>query len=158
MKKRILSMLLVIVMVLSMVPVSALAEGEVKITGTNYMETDGKVTLTLTGAVATDTIVWKSNAETVATVSYVATNPTECEVTGVGQGKTEIVATVNGEEKSYAVAVYQVSCAKPVVDADAVVDLNGGVKTLGYTVEAGTETQKVVRWKSSNTKVATISW
>lgn len=158
MKKRILSMLLVIVMVLSMVPVSALAEGEVKITGTNYMAIDGKVTLTLTGAVATDTIVWESNAATVATVSYAETNPTECEVTGVGQGKTEIVATVNGVEKSYAVAVYQMSYAKPVVDADAVVDLNGGVKTLSYTVEAGTETQKVVRWKSSNTKVATISW
>ena len=158
MKKRILSMLLVIVMVLSMVPVSALAEGEVKITGTNYMAIDGKVTLTLTGAVATDTIVWESNAATVATVSYVETNPTECEVTGVSQGKTEIVATVNGEKKSFPVAVYQLSTATPEVVADDVVDLNGGVKVLDYTVSVGTETQKVVRWKSSNKSVATISW
>ena len=158
MKKRILSMLLVIVLVLSLVPVSALAEGEVKITGTNYMAIDGKVTLTLTGAVATDTIVWESNAATVATVYYVETNPTECEVTGVSQGKTEIVATVNGEKKSFPVAVYQLSTATPEVVADDVVDLNGGVKVLDYTVSVGTETQKVVRWKSSNKSVATISW
>lgn len=159
MKKRILSMLLVIVMVLALVPVQALADGELKITGTNYMAIGAKVTLTLTGASATDDIKWNSNAETYAIVDYVATNPTVCEVTGVDEGKTDIIATVNGVEKAYPVAVYRQTTEIPAVTTtDTVVDLNGGTVQLEYTVSKGTESQEVVRWRSSDKKVATVNW
>ena len=93
MKKRILSMLLVIVMVLALVPVQALAEGELKITGTNYMEEGTSVTLTLNGVNATNTITWKSNNEAVATANNVGTAPAECtgfEWSGNFHGKTDI--------------------------------------------------------------------
>lgn len=159
MKKRILSMLLVIVMVLALVPVQALAEGEPKITGTNYMEEGTSVTLTLNGVNATDTITWKSNNEAVATANYVGTAPAECTVTGVKEGKTDIVATVNGVEKTYPVAVYRKTTATPAVSTtDTVVDLNGGTVQLEYTISEGTESQKVVRWSSSDKKVATVNW
>lgn len=159
MKKRILSMLLVIVMVLALVPVQALADGELKITGTNYMEQGKSVTLTLSGANATDMITWKSNAETVATVNYTENDPTVCEVTGVYEGKTDIIATVNGVEKTYPVAVYRKTTEMPAVTTtDTVVDLNGGTVQLEYTVSKGTESQEVVRWRSSDKKVATVNW
>lgn len=159
MKKRILSMLLVIVMVLALVPVQALADGELKITGTNYMEQGKSVTLTLSGANATDIIKWQSNAEAIATVSYAETDPTVCEVTGVDEGKTDIIATVNGVEKTYPVAVYRKTTEIPAVTTtDTVVDLNGGTVQLEYTVSKGTESQEVVRWRSSDKKVATVNW
>ena len=159
MKKRILSMLLVIVMVLALVPVQALAEGELKITGTNYMEEGTSVTLTLNGVNATNTITWKSNNEAVATANYVGTAPAECTVTGVKEGKTDIVATVNGVEKTYPVAVYRKTTEMPAVTTtDTVVDFNGGTVQLEYTVSKGTESQEVVRWRSSDKKVATVNW
>lgn len=159
MKKRIISMLLVIVMVLALVPVQALAEGELKITGTNYMEEGTSVTLTLNGVNATDTITWKSNNEAVATANCVGTALAECTVTGVKEGKTDIVATVNGVEKTYPVAVYRKTTEIPAVTTtDTVVDLNGGTVQLEYTVSKGTESQEVVRWRSSDKKVATVNW
>ena len=67
MKKRILSMLLVIVMVLSMVPVSALAAGELTITSTKGSAVIGKdkLTLQVTGGEVTDQFTWSAEGASV---------------------------------------------------------------------------------------------
>ena len=70
MKKRILSMLLVIVMVLSLVPVSALAEGEYTINSAKGSVVVGeKIKLTAEGANATDEVKWTVTGDGVVGLS-----------------------------------------------------------------------------------------
>lgn len=166
MKKRILSMLLVIVMVLSLVPVSALAAPGLKITSNGEMQytlENGKdLTLSLTGTNEGDTVVWSSGNESAAKVNWSADNDTECTVTGVGEGKLNITATVTPESGTaqtvtYPLGVYNVVAEKPVIDGgDFTVTLGGTAKTMTYTKPAGTFGVELTRWKSSNPNVATI--
>lgn len=166
MKKRILSMLLVIVMVLSMVPVTALAAPGLKITSNGEMqytlEKDKDLILTLTGANEGDTIVWTSGNTGVAVVQPNTDDKTTCVVQGVGEGKLNITATVtpeSGTEQTvtYPLGVYNVVAEKPVIDGgDFSVTLGGTAKTMTYTKPAGTFGVELTRWKSSNPNVATI--
>ena len=166
MKKRILSMLLVIVMVLSLVPVSALAAPGLKITSNGEMqytlEKDKDLILTLTGANEGDTIVWTSGNTGVAVVQPNTDDKTTCVVQGVGEGKLNITATVtpeSGTEQTvtYPLGVYNVVAEKPVIDGgDFSVTLGGTAKTMTYTKPAGTFGVELTRWKSSNPNVATI--
>ena len=156
MKKRILSMLLVIVLVLSLVPVSALADG-ITITGKNYMAEGESVELTLSGVGATSSVT--PDDPSVVTVNWIATTPEKCTVTGVVEGKTNITVTEGTRTKTYPVAVYKpVSSAPTISTTDTTVNLAGGDVTLAYAVSEGTEKQKVVRWSSSNKDVATITY
>lgn len=166
MKKRILSMLLVIVMVLSMVPVTALAAPGLKITSNGEMqytlEKDKDLILTLTGANEGDTIVWTSGNTGVAVVQPNTDDKTTCVVQGVGEGKLNITATVTPESGTaqtvtYPLGVYNVVVEKPVIDGgDFSVTLGGTAKTMTYTKPAGTFGVELTRWKSSNPNVATI--
>lgn len=166
MKKRILSMLLVIVMVLSLVPVSALAAPGLKITSNGEMqytlEKDKDLILTLTGANEGDTIVWTSGNTGVAVVQPNTDDKTTCVVQGVGEGKLNITATVTPESGTaqtvtYPLGVYNVVAEKPVIDGgDFSVTLGGTAKTMTYTKPAGTFGVELTRWKSSNPNVATI--
>lgn len=166
MKKRILSMLLVIVMVLSLVPVTALAAPGLKITSNGEMqytlEKDKDLILALTGANEGDTIVWTSGNTGVAVVQPNTDDKTTCVVQGVGEGKLNITATVTPENGTaqtvtYPLGVYNVVAEKPVIDGgDFSVTLGGTAKTMTYTKPAGTFGVELTRWKSSNPNVATI--
>ena len=166
MKKRILSMLLVIVMVLSMAPVTALAAPGLKITSNGEMqytlEKDKDLILALTGANEGDTIVWTSGNTGVAVVQPNTDDKTTCVVQGVGEGKLNITATVTPENGTaqtvtYPLGVYNVVAEKPVIDGgDFSVTLGGTAKTMTYTKPAGTFGVELTRWKSSNPNVATI--
>lgn len=166
MKKRILSMLLVIVLVLSLVPVSALAAPGLKITSNGEMqytlEKDKDLTLTLTGANEGDTIVWTSGNTGVAVVQPNTDDKTTCVVQGVGEGKLNITATVTPEggaeqKVTYPLGVYNVVAEKPVIDGgDFSVTLGGTAKTMTYTKPAGKFGVELTRWKSSDPNVATI--
>ena len=100
MKKRILSMLLVIVMVLSMVPVTALAEGELTITSTKGSAVIGKdqLTLTVTGGAPTDTFMWSSDG---TGVTLKPSDDTQsCILEGVRQGTSTVTVTNRNASKS----------------------------------------------------------
>lgn len=102
MKKRILSMLLVIVMVLSMVPVSALAEGELKITSTKTSKYvvigEDEITLTATksdGTAPDGSLTWAvSPVDALERIE--SENPTEFKFEGKTQGG--VTVTVTDEE------------------------------------------------------------
>lgn len=99
MKKRILSMLLVIVMVLSMVPVSALAEGELKITSTKTSKYvvigEDEITLTATksdGTAPDGSLTWAvSPVDALERIG--SENPTEFKFEGKTQGDVTIKVT-----------------------------------------------------------------
>lgn len=152
MKKRILSMLLVIVMVLSLVPVSALADS-VTITGKNYMAKEESVELTLNGVTATGSV--KPEKDGVVQVDWNATSPGKCTVTGVGPGRTNIIVSEGTTTKTFPVAVYEETSEKPVIKADTIVEL-GSTPTL--TCEYTPTSCDVFRWYSSKPSVATINY
>ena len=111
MKKRILSMLLVIVMVLSLVPVTALAEGDWRIVSSKpdgYIFTnDEQVTLSLvdgSGNPITEGVSW-----TVGTgLTEVPTSePGKCKVTGSVEGDATVTAEYNGVTKAVNFKVYK---------------------------------------------------
>ena len=102
MKKRILSMLLVIVMVLSMVPVSALAAGDLKIASTKsskYVVIGvDEITLTATksdGAVPVGTPTWEVTPEN-ALERIASEDPAKFQFKGKTQG--DVTITVTDEE------------------------------------------------------------
>lgn len=154
MKKRILSMLLVIVMVLSMVPVSALAEGTGtdKVTVTTVNATDGtvvsvygklKLKATVTEDLEGQEIRWFSGDSSLATVDggvVVGKKPAE---------KVTICAQV-GDYRGY----FDVK----VIDAVAVTVRSGTNplapgETLQLQHNRGTE---AVRWAAVDTNIATV--
>ena len=99
MKKRILSMLLVIVMVLSMVPVPALAAGELKIASTKSSKYvvigEDKITLTATksdGATPAGNLTWDFTPEN-ALERIASENPAEFKFEGKTQGDVTIKVT-----------------------------------------------------------------
>lgn len=120
MKKRILSMLLVIVLVLSVLPVQALAEGGWAIVSDkpgSKLYTNGEyVTLSLAdgeGNPITTGIIWGVWDGLTRDTSVEAT---KCKVTGKTQGSTAVTATHNGEEKKMTFTVYQTPDSLTIVD------------------------------------------
>ena len=157
MKKRILSMLLVIVMVLSLVPVSALADG-ITISGKNFLMAGETVELSFSANA--DEVYAKDPA--VATVEWaITTNPDKCKITGGAEGgRTEIVVKSGTMEQKFPIAVYKEAGTAPVIiKADPasekqIVDLNTPVTTL--TCEYEQSDCDVFRWYSSKPAVATV--
>ncbi len=154
MKKRILSMLLVIVMVLSMVPVSALAAGELTITSTKGSAVIGKdqLTLTVTGGAATDTFTWSSDG------TGVTLKPSEdklsCTLEGNEQGTATVKVTNRDGSKSgtKSFKIYLEPVELKIIDADtketAVSELKvGQALNLGFTCKNLEEIQgKSLKW------------
>lgn len=101
MKKRILSMLLVIVMVLSMVPVTALAANELKITSTKsskYVVIGvDEITLSATNAIGTPItggkLIW--TFDPADRIKVESATDTTCTIKGAAQG--EVTVKVTGE-------------------------------------------------------------
>ncbi len=111
------------------------------------------VTATLSPADATNkTIYWKSSNESVATVTSSGT--IESKTTGTA----EISAT--SQDGGYK-AIIEVSVIRPASSVtlgfSSITLAAGKKKTLEATVKPLTATEKTVTWKSSDTKVATVS-
>ena len=160
MKKRILSMLLVIVMVLSLVPVSALADS-ITITSTKGSVVVGeKIQLTAEGANATDDVKWSVEGDGVALSSDTGRI---VEMEGQRQGKVTVKATIGttkSGERTY--TVYQQPVDLAIIDKDTdvapVTNLTIGDKLkLGYTcTNEGTMTEKSMVWESTRGTVVTV--
>ena len=150
MKKRILSMLLVIVLVLSLVPVSALAEGEYTIAGkANVSASEGTETLVLkkNGVEVTENVSWNLDEGE----NYVALNPIadsgRCTVVGAQEGKATVYALVDGAKVAQRiVSVYKPQTAVSIEGATTVEA--GGNVALSFDMP-GDITEKIVSWSLS---------
>ena len=140
MKKRILSMLLVIVMVLSMVPVSALAAGKLTITSTKGSAVIGKdkLTLQVTGGEVTDQFTWSSEGASVTLTP--SENTLSCTLEGNEQGTATVKVTNRDGSKSgtKSFQIYLQPEELKIIDADtketAVSELKvGQALNLGFT-------------------------
>ena len=132
---------------------------EITLNATSQKLLTGK-TVTLTATVApadtTDTVVWTSSDESVATVSA------EGVVTGVKAGTAVITVTAGNVKAECTVTVSKPAPAvtkvtKVTVTASARNIAAGKKVQLKATVAPSKATNKAVTWKSSNTKVATVS-
>ena len=145
MKKRILSMLLVIVMVLSVLPVQALADGgTIVVTGTQRAAVGDVVTFyaTVNGTEFTEA-EWESDNLSVAVVEKVA-GTNQCKITGKGQGAAKITAKKDGYtacERYVSFCIKQESVA--IVGPDTVVA--GKDTEFSFAVPEGV-TNQFVSW------------
>lgn len=167
MKKRILSMLLVIVMVLSMVPVSALAAGELTITSTKGSAVIGKdkLTLRVTGGEVTDQFTWSAEG---ASVTLTPSEDTlSCTLEGNEQGTATVKVTNRDGSKSgtKSFQIYLQPEELKIIDADtketAVSELKvGQTLNLGFTCKnLDTIQGKSLKWAVADvtgTNVMTI--
>ena len=165
MKKRILSMLLVIVLVLSMVPVSALAAEGLKITSTKsskYVVIDvDTITLTATngdGTAPTGTLTWEF-APADAVEQTASADSTKCTFTGKTQG--EVTVTVKGEDGK--IGTKNLTVIQPPVDlklvkkgtdvaADSTLTVGNTVE-LDYTCSNAGDNAIIPEYTTSNWKV-----
>ena len=162
MKKRILSMLLVIVMVLSLVPVSALAEGEYTITSAKGSVVVGEeLELTVVGAAATDDVKWSVTGDGKVALSSDKGLPVK--ITGQRQGKITVKAEAGTKSGTREYTVYQKPVDLAIIDKDTgvapVTNLTIGDKLkLGYTcANEGTMTEKSMVWESTPGTVVTVN-
>ena len=135
MKKRILSMLLVIVMVLSLVPVSALAEGEYTITSAKGSVVVGEeLELTVVGAAATDDVKWSVTGDGKVALSSDKGLPVK--ITGQRQGKITVKAEAGTKSGTREYTVYQKRVDLAIIDKDT------GVAPCGFLCASTTPTRK----------------
>lgn len=142
MKKRILSMLLVIVLVLSMVPVSALAEGDWKIVSDReddvlYIGGDS-ATLTLEDDAKKPITTGVSWWDVPTGLTQVRKDGATLEVSGNRQGQYEVTAEYAGDKRKITLTVYQRPAGLAIVDkttngAPASKLDKGATLELGYT-------------------------
>ena len=142
MKKRILSMLLVIVLVLSMVPVSALAEGDWKIISDReddvlYIGGDS-ATLTLEDDAKKPITTGVSWWDVPTGLTQVRKDGATLEVSGNRQGQYEVTAEYAGDKRKITLTVYQRPAGLAIVDkttngAPASKLDKGATLELGYT-------------------------
>ena len=132
---------------------------EITLNATSQKLLTGKtvtLTATVTPSDTTDTVVWTSSDESVATVSA------EGVVTGVKAGTAVITATAGNVKAECTVTVSKPAPAvtkvtKVTVTASARNIAAGKKVQLKAAVAPSKATNKAVTWKSSNTKVATVS-
>ena len=158
-------MLLVIVMVLSMVPVTALAEGELTITSTKGSAVIGKdkLTLSVAGGEATDTFSWSAEGANVTLAP--STDTKTCTLEGNTQGTVTVtVKTANGAKSgTMDFQIYLQPEDLKIIDADtkeaAVGELKvGQTLNLGFTCQnLDTIQGKSLKWETSDETVVTIN-
>lgn len=161
MKKRILSMLLVIVMVLSLVPVSALAD-DITITSAKSSVVVGEeLELTAKGAAATDTVTWSVTGNEMVKLS--SDTGSTVKMLGQRQGKVTVTANVGTKSGTREYTVYQKPVDLAIIDKETgvapVTNLTIGDKLkLGYTcANEGTMTEKSMVWESTPGTVVTVN-
>lgn len=121
MRKKLLSLLLLIVMLVSVIPVSkTIAAEKIKLNKVKaVLEVDAKLALKLGDIAATD-VKWSSSAKKVATVTSKGV------VTAKGEGDATITATYN--KKKYTCKVTVVDSNKEEVEEDVVLYEDDNVK------------------------------
>ena len=162
MKKRILSMLLVIVMVLSLVPVSALAEGEYTITSAKGSVVVGEeLELIAGGAAATDDVNWIVTGD--GKVALSSDKGSSVKITGQRQGKITVKAEAGTKSGTREYTVYQKPVDLAIIDKDTgvapVTSLTvGDTRKLDYTcTHLATITEKSTRWETSAATVVDVN-
>ena len=129
----------------------------VEIVGVELNKTEASImkgkTMTLKATVypedlADKSVTWKSSNTKIATVSSAG------KVTGVKTGIVTITCTSKATGQS---AICKVTIGKVNLDKSEAIILKGSTLKLTPTVYPTTLTDKSVTWKSSNTKVATVS-
>lgn len=145
MKKRILSMLLVIVMVLSLVPVSALADGAISVAGLPQTAAVGGEVIfsaTVDGNPITDA-TWESSDPNIAKpIRIEGTN--QCKIEGVGQGAAKITVKKEGLADGVRWASFYIKQDSVAIEGPTTVTAGENVK-LSFAVPEGV-TQKNVKW------------
>lgn len=145
MKKRILSMLLVIVMVLSMVPVTALADGAISVAGLPQTAAVGGEVIfsaTVDGNPITDA-TWESSDLNIAKpIRIEGTN--QCRIEGVGQGAAKITVKKEGLTDGVRWASFYIKQDSVAIEGPTTVTAGENVK-LSFAVPEGV-TQKNVKW------------
>lgn len=161
MKKRILSMLLVIVMVLSLVPVTALAD-DITITSAKSSVVVGEeLELTAKGAAATDTVTWSVTGNEMVKLS--SDTGSTVKMLGQRQGKVTVTANVGTKSGTREYTVYQKPVDLAIIDKETgvapVTNLTIGDKLkLGYTcANEGTMTEKSIVWESTTGTVVSVN-
>lgn len=137
MKKRILSMLLVIVMVLSMVPVTALADGEaltIEPEFLNVIAGDPAVQLSAKKAGTLVTAGWTTEPS----ASEIATISSDGKLTGLKQGEIKVVArdAVTNDFGTKTYKVYQPPVELKLVKKDTT-EAPAGTMKVGESVQLG---------------------
>ena len=137
MKKRILSMLLVIVMVLSLVPVSALADGEaltIEPEFLNVIAGDPAVQLSAKKAGTLVTAGWTTEPS----ASEIATISSDGKLTGLKQGEIKVVArdAVTNDFGTKTYKVYQPPVELKLVKKDTT-EAPAGTMKVGESVQLG---------------------
>ena len=167
MKKRILSMLLVIVLVLSVLPVQVLAAGELEITSSKGSAVIGVDTLTLSAENSdktpiTEKLKWSADEDSV--VLTPSEDMSTCKLEGKKQGKVTVtVETEDGSKSgSKELTIYLKPEDLQIIDANTteapVTSLKvGDTLNLGYTcTNLDGIVGKSVVWESNNSAAVTI--
>lgn len=164
MKKRILSMLLVIVLVLSMVPVSALAADGLKVTSTKsskYVVIGvDEITLgatDLAGTAITGELTFEFDPAD--RITKVSTTDTTCKIAGAKQGEVTVKVTdASGKIGTKTLTVIQPPENLQLVEAGTTEAVSGNLKvgetvTLGYTCTNSDDIESAyitTNWKVQN--------
>lgn len=129
----------------------------VKLNKTNFSVTAGKST-TLKATVSppdstTKTVSWKSSNAKVATVN------SRGKVTGKSKGTATITASVKGARavKAKVTVKAPVTAKSIILNRKSATLSKGKTLTLKATISPKNATNKTIKWKSSNTKVATVN-
>ena len=110
-----------------------------------------KVTATVTPAdAANKTVVWKSSNTKVATVD------SKGNIKGITTGSATITATAKDNAKVFKKVVVKVSPKTVKLNKTSLSVTAGKTETLKATVSPSDSTDKTVKWKSSNIKIATV--
>jgi uncharacterized protein YjdB len=110
-----------------------------------------KVAATVTPGDATDkTVIWKSSNTQVATVD------TKGNVKGIANGSATITATAKDNSNIFKTVSVKVSTKTIKLNKTSVSVIAGKKTDLNATVSPSDSADKTVKWKSSNTKIATV--
>lgn len=145
-KKKILSLLIVLTLVFTLIPVNVQATSNIKLNKTRLTLYVGSTeTLVVTGT--TEKVTWKSSNKKVATVNE------NGKITAKKKGTTLVTANVSGKILKCKVSVKKTPKPK-VVTINKKKELK---VTKGQKYALSVTGTKAVSWRSSNKKVATIS-
>ncbi len=149
---RILAVLLCLTFLVGLVP-TALAEGELTISGNGTVEVGSQITLN-----ALESVTWSSSPTSVATVD------TNGVVTGVSAGTATITATATSDGRT---ATKDISVTAPLpanipvigvgLNKTSLTLVRGASETLTATITPSDATDKALTWSSSAPSIANVS-
>ena len=135
----------------------SLTPGTLALSVTDNTKKTGELTATILPANHTDTPVWSSSNESVATVRF-DEKTGKAIVTAVAKGTAAITVMSGGESDSCAVTVEDLSVTGVSLDQTSfTMKVTDAAVTLTATVAPDDAANKAVTWSSSNESVATVA-